>query len=370
MRLAIEQSVLLKLLQSVNGLVERKQTVPVLSSVLFSAEFDYLELLTTDNDMALSCRTLQVQVEISGKVAVPARKLLDIVKVLPAAAIIQLNATDSKISIVCASSRFSLSTFPAVEFPIFKPSEVLTSLVLPFSQLLAHFGATFFAIGEKDVRSYLNGLLISIENDHLTTVASDGHRLAMMTSDMGSIAADLERNAIQIVVFKKMVHELLKLNWVINPVNFHIGQSDIQIFNEDFRFSSRLMDAQYPDYRRVLPEGDFIQLVVNKLLLIEVLQRASVLSHDTHRVVLFTLSAGLLKLQATNAEKETAFDELAVDYTGADLELVYNVDYLLQAMHALQGEWAHIAIYQPSLIAILKDSESAKASYLLMPMRL
>ena len=308
MRLLIAQPALLKLIQSVSGLVERRHTLPILSHVLMRATDDGLELLGTDNEMVLSCRSADVQVEQVGAVTVPARKLLDIAKVLPTHATIQISIHDNKLLIVSGSSRFTLLTLPVDDFPIFQSSPPFLSASLPFAQLLAHLSATAFAMGDKDVRLYLNGLLLCIEGNTLTTVASDGHRLAVMNSEV-----DLSQNAmgvdgqqtIQLVLLKKMVAELLRLNWVLGQVQVSIGKSDIQISNTDFCFSSRLLDAQYPDYRRVLPEGESVSLQVNRVLFREALQRASILSHDSHRVIFCHLSPGLLRLQASNADKTT-----------------------------------------------------------------
>jgi DNA polymerase-3 subunit beta len=373
MRLLINQLALLKLTQSVSGLVERRHTLPILSHLLMRATDDGLELLSTDNEMVLSCRSADVQVEQMGSVTVPARKLLDIAKVLPAHAMIQISISDHKLLIVSGSSRFTLLTLPVHDFPIFQLSPQFLSISLPFAQLLAHLSATVFAMGEKDVRLYLNGLLLCIEGNALTTVASDGHRLAVMSSEVNlgqSPGQHVGQQPIQLVLLKKMVTELLRLNWVLGQVQVSIGKSDIQISNTDFCFSSRLLDVQYPDYRRVLPAGDCVSLQVNRVLFREALQRASILSPDNHRVIFCHLSPGLLRLQASNADKESALDEIAVDYSGNALEVVYNVDYLLDAIQILSSEWVHVEIYQPNLAAIITDSENAKARYLVMPMLL
>ncbi len=373
MQLTISQPVLLKLMQSVSGLVERRHTLPILAHVLLRATALDIELLSTDNEMVLSCRSSDVDVEKPGAVTVPARKLLDIAKVLPSQTLIYISINEGKLLIVCGSSRFTLLTLPVNDFPIFQVSPQLMHFNLPFAQLLSHLSATAFAMGEKDVRLYLNGLLLSVENNKLTSVASDGHRLAIMTSDIEVIPTPVDlanKELIQLVLLKKMVVELLRLNWVMGQVKISIGKSDIQISNADFCFTSRLLDAQYPDYRRVIPNGDCVSLQVNKVLFRETLQRASILSNDNQRVIFCHLSPGLLRLQASNADKESAVDEIAVDYSGIPLEMVYNVDYLLEAVHALSGEWVHVDIFQPNLVAVLIDSENAKAHYLIMPMRL
>jgi DNA polymerase-3 subunit beta len=373
MRLSIAQPTLLKLMQSVSGLVERRHTLPILSHILLTATAEGVELLSTDNEMALACRSADVQVEQPGVVTVPARKLLDIAKVLPSQASVHIVVTDQKLVVTCGSSKFTLATLMADEFPVFKHADAVLMFTLPFSQVLAHIGATAFAMGEKDVRLYLNGLLLCLESNQFTTVASDGHRLAVMSSALeGAVlpSDSVVTDAIQVVLLKKMVGELQRLNWVMGQVNVRISKADIKISNDDFCFSARLLDAQYPDYRRVLPEGDFIALQVNKVLFKEALQRASILSHDKHRVVFCHLSAGILRLQASNAEKESAIDELAVDYSGSPIELVYNVDYLMEALQVLSGEWIHISVYLPSMMAILTESEHPKARYLVMPMRL
>lgn len=370
MRFLINQSVLLKLTQSVCGLVERRHTLPILSHLLIRASDDGLEVLSTDNEMVLSCRSHDVQIEQVGAVTVPARKLLDIAKVLSSNSNIQIAFKDNKLSVVSGSSRFTLLTLPVDDFPVFQLSPQFLSINLSFSQLLAHLSATAFAMGEKDTRLYFNGLLLCIEANSLTTVASDGHRLAVMSSDVDCAQSTVADQSVQLVLLKKMVSELLRLNWVLGQVSVSIGKSDIQISNSDFCFSSRLLDAQFPDYRRVLPEGDCVSFQVNRGLFREALQRASILSHDNHRVIFFHLSAGLLRLQASNADKESAVDEIAVDYSGVPLEMVYNVDFLLDAVQVLFGEWLCMNIYLPNMAAIVTDSENCKARYLIMPIRL
>ncbi|OHC41612.1 MAG: DNA polymerase III subunit beta, partial [Pseudomonadales bacterium RIFCSPLOWO2_02_FULL_63_210] len=325
MHFTIQREALLKPLQLVAGVVERRQTLPVLSNVLLVVEGQQLSLTGTDLEVELVGRVSLDEPAEPGEITVPARKLMDICKSLPNDALIDIRVDDQKLLVKAGRSRFSLSTLPANDFPTVEEGPGSLTLSLSQSRLRRLIERTSFAMAQQDVRYYLNGMLLEVQTGILRAVATDGHRLAMC-----SMAAEIEQTERhQVIVPRKGILELARLLTEQDAnVSIILGQHHIRATTGEFTFTSKLVDGKFPDYERVLPRGGDKLVVADRQGLREAFSRTAILSNEKYRGIRLQLASGLLKIQANNPEQEEAEEEIAVDYNGNQLEIGFNVSYL------------------------------------------
>lgn len=366
MKLETQREQLLKPLQHVIGVVERRQTLPVLANVLVEADGEKLIFTATDLEVELSA-TNHLPIEESGKVTLPARKLFDILRALPEGAMTSLVLDGDKLLLRCGRSRFSLSTLPAAEFPALENLSSDRCLRLPQARLKNLIERTHFAMAQQDVRYYLNGLLLEVADNSIRTVATDGHRLAFNEASIETGGYD----ACQVIVPRKGVQELLRLlGEDESGVVLSIDANHIRAVLGDIRFTSKLIDGKFPDYHRVIPrEGDRI-ILADRLTLRNALVRAAILSNDKYRGVRLQVENWLLRVQAHNPEQEEAEDEVEVNYDGDPLEIGFNVTYLLDALGALDGELVKLSFTDANSSCLIQEPEGSARRHVIMPMRL
>lgn len=367
MKFTINREALLKPLQLIAGVVERRQTMPVLSNVLMVVDQDQLSLTGTDLEVELVGHVAVEAGSIGGEITVPARKLMDICKSLPDNAMIQVALDDNKVLVKAGRSRFTLSTLPAQDFP--NTEEESGSLVfeMPQARLRRLLDRTSFAMAQQDVRYYLNGMLIEVNTNSLRAVATDGHRLAMCSVEAG---IDISEK-LQVIVPRKGIMEMARL--LVDgdePVYITLGANHIRARTGDFIFTSKLVDGKFPDYARVIPRNGNKVLVGDRQTLRQAFQRASILSNEKFRGIRLLLSNSQLKVLANNPDQEEAEEELMLDYQGDAIEIGFNVGYLLDALSVLSGEQVKITLSDPNSSALLEESEAGDAVYVVMPMRL
>lgn len=370
MKFTISRESLLKPLQLVAGVVERRQTLPVLSNVLIKFNGSQLTMTGTDLEVEI---VGQINLEASasqgevGEITVPARKLLDISRALPEGVEVAFSHDDGKATIAAGRSRFTLSTLPANEFPNVEESEAALQFVIGQRQLKDLIHATSFAMAQQDVRYYLNGMLLEVETGKLTSVATDGHRLAMAFSEVDISAAEKT----QVVLPRKGVIELSRLLADEGEISVVIGSNHLRVVADDFSFTSKLVDGAYPDYQRVLPKGGTNRMTASREVLRQAFGRTAILSNEKYRGVRLGLSENLLKLNANNPEQEEAQEEVVVDYNGDPLEIGFNVNYVLDVLSTLKGENACITLSDANSSALIEDPDNqSNATYVVMPMRL
>lgn len=367
MQFTIQREALLKPLQLVAGVVERRQTLPVLSNVLLVVDGDTLSLTGTDLEVELVGRIALEEGAEAGEITVPARKLMDICKSLPDDSTLTFKLDENKAVIKAGRSRFTLATLPAADFPNVEDGPGALSFAIGQNKLRRLIERTSFAMAQQDVRYYLNGMLLEINNGQLRSVATDGHRMAMSTVDAG---IDYQERY-QLIVPRKGILELARLLGEADDlVNITLGSHHIRATSGDFTFTSKLVDGKFPDYERVLPRGGDKVVLADRQTLRNAFARTAILSNEKYRGIRLMLSEGQLKIQANNPEQEEAEEEIAVDYAGAALEIGFNVSYLLDVMNVLGSEHVKMILLDANSSALVQESENDDSLYVVMPMRL
>jgi DNA polymerase-3 subunit beta len=366
MDFVISREALLQPLQIVCGVVERRQTLPVLSNVLMVLRDSELSLTGTDLEVELVGRVTVDESRKAGEITVPARKLLDICKSLGDQAPVEVSLLDAKLTLKSGRSRFTLATLPATEFPNVDDDADTFSLTLSQSRLRELLENTSFAMAQQDVRYYLNGMLFEVTASHLRVVATDGHRLAMETLEIESGVSEDQH----LILPRKGILELARLLDVGGDITLTFGQNHIRATVPDYTFTSKLVDGKFPDYNRVLPKNGNKVLLGDCQELRSAFARASILSNEKYRGVRVLLSNGELKILANNPEQEEAEEVVSVEYEGDSLEIGFNVSYLIDVLSTLASERARITLSDPNSSALLEADEGSDALYVVMPMRL
>ncbi|MDN6323381.1 MAG: DNA polymerase III subunit beta, partial [Halomonas sp.] len=349
------------------GVVERRQTLPVLSNVLIDVDGDQVALTGTDLEVELIGRTVASSVEQQGSATVPARKLMDICKSLPEQADIQLAVEEGRAVLRSGRSRFTLSTLPVAEFPNIEETDASQELSIPRGTLKHLIESTAFAMAQQDVRYYLNGMLLEMQSHLLRAVATDGHRLAMCSRELDVNVAEPQK----LIVPRKGILELSRLlDDSDEPVSLTLGASHVRAHTGDFTFTSKLIDGKFPDYERVVPRGGDKVMLAERAELRQVLSRTAILSNEKYRGVRLYLEPGNLKVMANNPEQEEAEESIAVEYDGPAMEMGFNVGYLIDVMSILDEDRVQMTLADPNSSALLEEPGGGDAMYVVMPMRL
>jgi len=367
MKFRVSRDALLKPLNLVAGVVERRQTLPVLSNVLLNLDGDRLSLTGTDLEVELVGRLQLETAGESGEITVPARKLADICKSLSEGAEIDFAVADGKATLRSGRSRFTLATLPAREFPNIEDSIGTHQLSLKQGQLRRLIERTGFAMAQQDVRYYLNGMYWELRDGRLRAVATDGHRLAVCT-----LPDPLEgQEDTDVIIPRKGVLEMARLMQNDDDeVVVILGSNHVRATTRDFTFTSKLVDGKFPDYERVLPRAANKIVIGSRGDLRQAFTRAAILSNEKYRGVRLQLSEGTLVIVANNPEQEQAEEEVLVDYSGETLEMGFNVGYLLDVLGALDGESVRLSLADPNSSALLEEVDGGDCLYVVMPMRL
>jgi DNA polymerase-3 subunit beta len=332
MKLTAEREKLLAPLQAVIGVVERRQTMPVLANVLFGVRDGRLAVTATDLEVELVA-SAEVSVLQAGDITVPGRKLLDILRALPEKVAVTLTLEGEKLTVKAGKSRFSLSTLPAAEFPVVDDINAQQTVQIQRKDLLRLLEKTHFSMAQQDVRYYLNGMLLEIDGQVLRAVATDGHRLALCEAPLTSKA----KTSQQVIVPRKGVLELQRTLTAEGTADLAIGTNHVRAQIGDVRFTSKLIDGRFPEYSRVIPAAPAAAIKADRDVLRQALQRTAILSNEKYRGIRITVKKNVVTVQAHNPEQEEAEEEIEVSYDGADLEVGFNVNYLLDALAAIDG---------------------------------
>jgi DNA polymerase-3 subunit beta len=365
MKFSLLREALLKPLQLVVGVVERRQTLPILSNVLLSLEQSRLSMTGTDLEVEIVGVTDIDATGEDGDVTVSARKLVDICRSLPDGAMVDFSSSDGKATIKSGRSKFTLSTLPANEFPSVDEGEKSVEFMVAGSVLKGLIEATSFAMAQQDVRYYLNGMLWELNENKLRAVATDGHRMALCDGICDVSVVE----PITSIIPRKGIIELSRL-LDENEVKVAMGSNHIRVTGGDYCFTSKLVDGAYPDYDRVLPKGGDKIVVGDRAELKQAFGRAAILSNEKYRGVRILLSEGSIKMVANNPEQEEAEEEVSVNYSGEDLEIGFNVSYLLDVLSVITGAEVRITLSNSNSSALVEDAADGSAVYVVMPMRL
>ncbi len=366
MKIKITREILLPILQAANNVVERRQSLPILSNVLIVAGDEGIQVTATDMEVEL-VSLIHNPVTEKGSAALPARKLFDICRALPAESEMTIEASGAKAKIASGRSRFLLAAMSADEFPSIGTFETSVNLELSTETLSDLLESTSFAMAHQDVRYYLNGLLLEIDSSRIRAVATDGHRLAM-TDKTVEIALDAPR---QCIVPRKGVLEIVRL---LNPndssAQIAVGENHLRVTSGNQSLTTKLIDGRFPDYERVIPRETDNRVVASREALRAGLSRASILSNEKFRGIRLILKRNLLTAVAHNPEQEEAEEEIEVEYSGSAVEVGFNVSYLLDVLGVMRSDTVRLDLIDAQSSCLMQAPEDATSRYVVMPMRL
>ena len=362
----IARDALLKPLQAVSGIVERRHTLPILANVLLEQREGRLYVTATDLEMQITAYS-----ELEGKdgqaVTVGARKLQDLLRALPDDAALNVDAANNKMTVKAGRSRFNLQTLPATDYPrISLGTEQLQTLSLPQKDLRSLFKLAEFAMAQQDIRYYLNGMLLVVDKGTLQAVATDGHRLSW-----ASIPVNGEYSRQEVILPRKTVLELGKLlEDSDNPVTLDILGNQVRFRFANVELVSKVVDGKFPDFNRVIPVGHSKEVELGRVEMLAALDRAAILSNEKFRGVRIVLETNQLKIICTNSEQEEAEEELEVAYQGDALDIGFNITYILDALRNLTVEHVRFAFGDANSSALITMPGRDDYKYVVMPMRI
>ena len=365
------QEKLLSTLQAVAGIVERRHTLPILANVLMRKNGPNVEFTTSD---------LEIQVRTSAELGgdagtlsttVGARKLIDILRSLPADQVVTLTAAQNKLTLQGGKSRFTLQTLPADDFPLVNEAvDFGPAFSVPQKTLKGLINQVHFAMAVHDIRYYLNGILFVAEGKSLTLVATDGHRLALAQATL-----DVEIPKQEVILPRKTVLELMRLlkddkEAADGPIEMRFAGNQAKFSFSGMEFVTKLVEGKFPDYNRVIPRAHKNHVTLGRAPLLASLQRAAILTSDKFKGVRVNLEPGTLRIASSNAEQEEAKEELEVDYSGDAIEIGFNVTYLMDALANMDQEMVKIELQDTNSSALFTVPEQSGFKYVVMPMRI
>ncbi len=366
MKIIAKREAILSPLQAVIGVVERKQTMPILANVLLAAKGGRLSITATDLEVELVA-TSEVDVQRGGDVTVPGRKLLDICRALPEGTEITLTLEGERMLVRARKSRFTLSTLPASEFPTVEEINAEQTVKVAQKDFKRLLEKTHFSMAQQDVRYYLNGLLLETSAKLLRSVATDGHRLALCEVELPEGA----KSGQQVIVPRKGVLELQRILGNEEQIlAVSIGSNHVRVQIGDIRFTSKLIDGRFPEYSRVIPANPPRTVSAVREDLRQALQRAAILSNEKYRGIRFALKPNVLTIQAHNPEQEEAEEEVEVGYAGEEIEIGFNVNYLMDALAAVDSPDVQIGLTDGNSSCLIRSGTDNACRFVVMPMRL
>ncbi len=366
MHFSIQREVLLKPLQQVIGVVERRQTLPVLSNLLVISGSGKVSFTGTDLEVEMSASVDAADAD-AGEVTIPARKLFDICRALPDGSKIQFKLNNDRVTVSSGRSRFTLATLAANEFPVIENIEVVEKISLPKATLKDLMDRTAFAMANQDVRYYLNGMLLDLRDKSLRCVATDGHRLALAETELESANTSPR----QIIIPRKGVVELQGMfESGEGDVELQFGRNHLRVRHNDVVFTSKLIDGRFPDYEAVIPIGADKEVHIGREALRGALQRAAILSNEKYRGVKLDVSQNKLRIVAHNPEQEEAVEELEARTGVTELSVGFNVNYLQDALNALQGDEVLLCLRDANSSCLLRMPGNERSRHVIMPLRL
>jgi len=353
-------------LQQVTGIVERRHTLPILSNVLISAADGNVDFLATDLEVQITSRAALGN-GAEGSVTAAARKLYDILRSLPEDAEVSLEAKESRMTVRAGKSRFNLQTLAAADFPrMVEAKDASKTLTLPQKALKHALGLVQFAMAVQDIRYYLNGVLLSVDNATLRVVATDGHRLSFASQALGS-----DHGSVEAILPRKTVLELIKLlGETDDPVSLAIGSNQVRFSFGGLEIVSKIVEGKFPDYQKVIPTTHKNRIELDRVALAQSLNRAAILSNEKIRGVRLVFTKDALAIICTNNEQEEAEESLAVEYDGDPLDIGFNISYLLDVLNHVDTSAVSISMGDSNSSALVQMPGRDDFKYVVMPMRI
>ena len=361
------QGKMLSVLQSVSGIVERRHTLPILANVLIRKTGSSLQFTTSDLEIQI-----RTTAELGGDTGdftttVGARKLIDILRTMPADQSVVLESSQNKVILKGGKSKFTLQTMPAEDFPVVQESPGFgPAFSVPQKTLKDLLGQVSFAMAVHDIRYYLNGILFVAEGKQLSLVATDGHRLAF-----ASALLDVEVPRQEVILPRKTVIEMQRLlNDAEGAIEMQFANNQAKFAFEGMEFVTKLVEGKFPDYNRVIPKNHKNSITLGRVALLATLQRTAILTSDKFKGVRLNIEPGTLRVASNNAEQEEAVDELDIDYAGDSIEIGFNVTYLIDALSNMEQEMVKLELSDGNSSALFTIPDNATIKYVVMPMRI
>jgi DNA polymerase-3 subunit beta len=366
MKATIERATLLRSLGHVQSVVERRNTIPILSNVLLEAtEEGGIRLMATDLDLQIN-ETVEANVIQPGATTVSAHTLFDIARKLPEGAQVELSAANGKMQVNAGRARFNLSTLPRDDFPVIAEGELPHSFELPAATLRQIIDKTRFAISTEETRYYLNGIFLHVSDDLLKAAATDGHRLARVTVPRPEGASGMP----DVIIPRKCVAELRKLLDVMDgDVQVSLSESKVRFGLGSAILTSKLIDGTFPDYNRVIPTANDKLLRIDPRSFEEGVDRVATIASEKTRAVKMALDRDKITLSVTSPENGTAAEEVPGDYAAEGFEIGFNARYLLDILGQIEGDTVEVHLADAAAPTLLRENDTASALYVLMPMR-
>lgn len=366
MKFEISREGLIRPLQMVSGIVERRQTLPILGNVRLEVQDGTLKLASTDLEIEMHTEASVIDAE-AGATTLPARKFLDICRSLSDDAVLVIALSGDRATLRSGKSRFVLSTLPAAEFPAIEVTRDVSRFTVPQGRLRAAIQKTQFAMAQQDVRYYLNGMLMEVRGSGVNLVATDGHRLAMCSMEpLGKPEAEQS-----VIVPRKAVQELSRLlGEGDGEAEIRLGSNFVQVVTPDMRFTSKLIDGRFPDYQGVIPTAGNKTAICEREPFRQALNRVSILSNEKYRGVRLRFSQDTLRIFAHNPDQEEAEEEMSVDYSGDDLEIGFNVTYIQDALAACGTEQVKMTLVDSNSSCLIQGVGDKDSRHIVMPIRL
>ncbi len=364
-----DKETLLKPLQTITGIVERRHTLPILSNVLIERKNKEISCVVTDLEIQITTTTknnADTKEKICS-VTVAAKKLQDILRALPDKTQVTLEAEENRLLVKAGKSRFNLQTLPVEDFPKLPESnELQEKITIKQGELKSLLLLVQYAMAQQDIRYYLNGLLLVMEENHLKAIATDGHRLGFAL-----IPLKVSQEKKEIILPRKAVLELTKqLSDNEEPAVIEILKNQIRFTFSNVVLVSKVVDGKFPDYNRVIPSGYQKQIEIDRLLFLQTLQRASILSNEKFHGVRLILTTGNLRIVCSNNEQEEAQEELEVNYEGEALDIGFNISYLLDVLNNLTSKTVQCSFGDSNSSALITIPNNDNFKYVVMPMRI
>jgi DNA polymerase-3 subunit beta len=347
------------------GVVEKRQTLPILSNVLLEVDESSLKLTATDLESEISTTSTISNFKSGGKTTAPARKLSDLCRLMPDLAEIHFFLDGDNLKIETESGKYNLSTLPSEDFPVFETEDTQSQINISSQNLKNLITKTSFAMGNQDWRHYLNGLYMMIDDKVITTVATDAHRLAMATSSLNEASSESTSG----IVPRKSINEIGKLvGDESENVVIQLGQTSIAANVSGTTFVSKLIEGKFPDYEQVIPSGESSILVVDRKNFSESLSRVSVLSSEKYKGVRIITKKNSLNISANNPEKEQGEENLSCEYQGEEIDIAFNVNYLQEILSTIDSEKIEINFFGSEKSCLITDPNSENLKYVVMPL--
>ena len=347
------------------GVVEKRQTLPILSNVLFEVDESSLKLTATDLESEISTTSTISNFKSGGKITAPARKLSDLCRLMPDLAEIHFYLDGDNLKIETESGKYNLSTLPSEDFPVFETEDTQSQINISSQNLKNLITKTSFAMGNQDWRHYLNGLYMMIDDKVITTVATDAHRLAMATSSLNEASSESTSG----IVPRKSINEIGKLvSDESENVVIQLGQTSIAANVSGTTFVSKLIEGKFPDYEQVIPSGESSLLVVDRKNFSESLSRVSVLSSEKYKGVRIITKIDSLNISANNPEKEQGEENLSCEYQGEEIDIAFNVNYLQEILSTTDSEKIETNFFGSEKSCLITDPNSEDLKYVVMPL--